>query len=305
MTHERWAANLQGMFPRRYAYHPALGEQPVFGFFLTDWIEGAGDVLSSVADRIPGGSWIRGNVNDAVKKLAGSKDGQFVLTVISTALVSGGFTALAPVVGPQAASAAFAIPGVIAGDSFSQAWVDGFTFRLAKLADTYGAQASQGLSDQTNAASKKLEELGISPDALARLKTAAGTGDAAQALAWANMTPEQLAARFGGRVDAWAAAMNGRTHEDAYPLDDYDLRTGASPDPRLGYLGGMNVEAPPHDGPLHSIRSLRQDDGPVGVTVGLAPATQKTLRDLKLVGALLAPTILTILILKLPKKARA
>lgn len=269
--------------------------------FLGDLFGGAGDLATSAVDRIPGGKWIRGAASDAVSALSGSKEGQIVLAVISASLVSGGFTALAPVVGPQAASAAFAIPGMISGDSFSKAWVDGFTFRLAKLAHDYGPDAANSAGADMKSIASRPELANVSPEGLETLKRAAGTSDAAEALRWANMSPENLAAQYGGRVDIKAMFLNGKTRTNAFDPNGYDLQTGA-PLPsqsNLGYLAGLDI---PTSAPGTPVKSLRHLHAERGLMFATSPESAKKGRELAVTVGLLAPALLVLLFLKLPTK---
>jgi len=109
-----------------------------------DWVSSAADVVTSAANRaadaIPGGAWIR----DAAKagaglvgKLADTVPGQIVLTAVSNGL----YGPLAGQLGPQVASAVWAIPGVARGDSFAHAYVTEWCVRVKKVAEILGARS--------------------------------------------------------------------------------------------------------------------------------------------------------------------
>lgn len=198
------------------------------GNIIDDVANPIGDFFTSVVDRIPGGQWIRENANSAVKQLAKSAEGRTALWLISQALTNGALTTLAPVVGPQAASVAFAIPGVIQGDSFSQAWLSEFTLRVGNLAKAYGEDKAKEYSAQLASAGQNTALTNLSPQGLETLMRTSGMPDARAALAWANLRPEDLALRYGGRVDAWAEFLNAKTRQTVYPMSDYALSTGSA-----------------------------------------------------------------------------
>lgn len=214
-----------------------------------DIVHPIGDLLTSVADRIPGGQWIKENANSAVKALAKTADGQLVLAIISQGLTGVALRALTPVVGPTLATVAFAIPGLVAGDTFAHSWWDEWTLRLKELAESYGKEQVKERSLELEGAAKNPLLANLTEQGLDRLMQSAGVANPQAALAWANLRPEDLALQYGGHVDVWAAFLNAKTHRNVYDLKDYALGTGKTENPFAPPVPkGQDIHAPTGQG---------------------------------------------------------
>ncbi len=113
------------------------------GWFGSDLVDEAGDAISSgwdaVVDTVPGAREVVDVVDSVlvgpVRDFAQSGVGRAMLTALATSVTGG----LAPVLGPQLATVAFAIPGVAAGDDFITAWTQEFGSRVKQTAEIMGA----------------------------------------------------------------------------------------------------------------------------------------------------------------------
>lgn len=186
--------------------------------------------VSDVFDAIPGSDWVKGVVNGPLRDFANSAVGKVVLRAMATSMTGG----LAATLGPQLASTAWALPGLVRGESFDEAWWKEFSWRAEKTAQTLGSEAAgKAMGDMLKAASDKLMDearkafptLPIE-DALRRFVDQTG------------LTPEALARQLGIRPDVAAAALNLVLREMRYPLGNYGIATG---DPSLA----MPAVAPP------------------------------------------------------------
>lgn len=124
------------------------------GFSLNpiEWVEDAWNTVSNVADRvwdvadnIPGvaefGSGFRSLVTGPLRDVANSAAGQIVLRALAGSVYAAGATALGPMLGPQLASAAFAIPGVARGEDFWSSWFQESWYRAKEAASILGPGA--------------------------------------------------------------------------------------------------------------------------------------------------------------------
>lgn len=157
------------------------------------WVEAGADVVSSAVDRaaaafdaIPGASWAKSFVKTAtgpVGDFARSEVGQVVLRAIATTMTGG----LAPILGPQLATVAWAVPGLAAGDSFTDAWLNEFQWRLKETSEIAGADIGRLLGEQVT------RVLG---------------DEAFRAAVQAGKSVAELARHFGIREDAAALAID-------------------------------------------------------------------------------------------------
>lgn len=97
---------------------------------ITAPIRLAGDVVEDV----PGFDVM----SEAVQDFARTPIGKGVFRALSSSL----FGPLAAVVGPQLATIAWAVPGLLAGDDFDRAWITEFQWRAQKTAETLGGDAA-------------------------------------------------------------------------------------------------------------------------------------------------------------------
>lgn len=120
----------------------ALG---LLGWFGSDIVDGVEDVATSAFDdlksTVPGFSELAGLVDDfasgPVRDFARTSVGRVFLSAVASTLTGG----LATFVGPQLATAAFALPGLARGDDFVTAWTQEFTSRVEQTAAIVGADA--------------------------------------------------------------------------------------------------------------------------------------------------------------------
>lgn len=206
----------------RYPQQPQTGG--LFDF-VGDAVDAVGDALSDIGDAfgdifdaIPGSQWVKGLVNGPLRDFARSTVGTVVLRAIATSLTGG----LAGVVGPQLASVAFALPGVVRGESFDEAFWKEFSWRMQKTAEVLGTDAAKDVmgdalkwasDDLVNRAKAFAPNLSL-PDAVTQLINQTG------------LTPEKLAAELGIRLDVAAAAINLVGRQIRYAMDRYDPKTG-------------------------------------------------------------------------------
>lgn len=147
---------------------------PVFGGLFSDAVDfvsdavdtvtaPVGDAFDAVIDTVPGARDVA-NVVDAavsgpVRDFARTPWGKTVLTGLASSVTGG----LAPLLGPQLATVAFALPGLASGDDFVTAWTQDFGRRVEETASILGAQyAGPYLNEQLAKASAYLDQLKVS-----------------------------------------------------------------------------------------------------------------------------------------------
>jgi hypothetical protein len=115
----------------------------------------AGDVI----DTVPGGRDVADAVDSVVtgpiRDFANTAVGRTVLTALASTVTGG----LAPVLGPQLATVAFALPGLAAGNDFITSWMQAFGERVNQLADAYAQQAGPLINAELSKASAYLDQL--------------------------------------------------------------------------------------------------------------------------------------------------
>lgn len=168
-----------------------------FGEDVWEVVSDAGDVIVSVAGEIP----IVPELAELAKDFATTPGGAVVFRALATSLTGG----LAPILGPQLATTAFAVPGLVRGEDFWRAWFDEFRWRAEKTSDVL---APGMLPVGAKEAIDKLRAM-VPEDA------------------WDMALPE-LAAALG--VDEWSASMAlAYLWPDAFPIPDrgnFDPLTG-------------------------------------------------------------------------------
>jgi uncharacterized membrane protein YgcG len=115
-------------------YFLVNGENSLAGGFFDDPLGSVKKVASDIGDAVhtlPGVDW----AGDQLKDFARSDVGQ----TFTRAMASTAFIALAPIAGPQLASIAFALPGVMKGDDFTQAYTSELLYRVKTTADILSA----------------------------------------------------------------------------------------------------------------------------------------------------------------------
>jgi hypothetical protein len=114
---------------------------------VIDAVPGARDVLDAVGDAVTG----------PVRDFANTAVGRAMLSALATTVTGG----LAPVLGPQLATVAFALPGLAAGQDFVSAWTQEFGSRVEQTAAIIGAEEAKALwSDQFDKAAAWLSAHG-------------------------------------------------------------------------------------------------------------------------------------------------
>ena len=136
------------------------------GGALGDVVNAAGDVVNAAANvvsSIPGVGAAVQFFGSELKDFANTTIGQIALDMFASYV----FPEVAMVVGPQLASASFAIPGLAKGEGFVQAWLTDFMKRLEQLADIEGADVAGAIAGQLQPALEQLEQMaeqaGIDP----------------------------------------------------------------------------------------------------------------------------------------------
>lgn len=125
---------------RRVRNERAIGN--IFGD-IWDVVTSVADGVVSAAHIIPGVDW----AGDQMKDFANSTVGKIALTAFTSGLYGASeatlsaYTALAP----QLASLAFAFPGLLAGDSFTKAYVSELTLRIKQTAEYVSPEAGAAL----------------------------------------------------------------------------------------------------------------------------------------------------------------
>ena len=112
-----------------------------FGSDLVDTVTGAAgsvvDSLESFASNIPGAPAIAKLVTGPVRDFANTAVGRVVFSAIATSLTGG----LAPILGPQLATVAWAFPGLARGQDFVTSWTQELASRASQTGAILGAPA--------------------------------------------------------------------------------------------------------------------------------------------------------------------
>lgn len=157
------------------------------GFFLTDAIADGANALVDAAHTIPGVDFL----GEQLKDFAGTPVGKLLLTAAAGSLTSG----LAHFVGPQLASIAFALPGVLRAEPFDKAWLSEFVSRVKKTAEILGGGAGE--------AAGKAFSSGVQP-ALDKIMNDPATKD----LIAKGADIQKIADAAGVRADSMQAAID-------------------------------------------------------------------------------------------------
>jgi hypothetical protein len=113
-------------------------------------------------DLISGGaSWLKDAIDGPLKALVENPFGELILRAIATSLTGG----LAPILGPQLATIAWAIPGVVKGEPVDRAWFEEFSRRVDEVARLFGAELGKKMVAEMNEA---LSHLKSEAESLAR-----------------------------------------------------------------------------------------------------------------------------------------
>lgn len=198
---------------------------------IVDAWDAAVDVFTSVVDRIPGGEWARDAVDQGATWLvdfAKSDIGFWTLGVIS----SNAYGPLAYITGPQVASVVWATPGVLKGDSFTEAYTKELINRIEGLIEYFigreGPEVTKKIVREFGDGVKAATNSPAFKQALADFKNSipnlGSADDIRRALTAAGLDPQQLAAKLqeefpGLRADQVALAINANFHQMIYAVD--------------------------------------------------------------------------------------
>ena len=190
--------------------------------------------LEELVRVVPGSDWVLDTGFPALGDFAKTPVGFQVLSVLS----GGGYTALAPIIGPGVVVLTTSVPGLVAGDDFTTAFTKGVADSVSKLifllpfiaAGPAGAglvplkaTVDRYLKDITDTLNRREFQELIDGIAL-RAKQEGIT--AKTLLDRGATTIGEIAGRFGVREDVAAHAVNARTHEIVYNTAEFDIRTG-------------------------------------------------------------------------------
>lgn len=181
---------------------------------IGDAFDSVKDAVSDAASSVPGSEWLGDNVKDFLN----TGVGKTVAKALATNLTGG----LAPILGPQLATVAFATPGILRGDRFDKAWIDEFADRAEKLAQYAGPAAAEQFASMLGPTIEKLKVDFPELDIASKLPLGAGAEMAKPLLAipaWKLALPRNL------REDLVALSLSALSRVPI-PLDDFDPRTG-------------------------------------------------------------------------------
>lgn len=184
-----------------------------------------------------------GNIGDAIKKAASNSIIQQALQVATGALYMGAALTVGPL-----ALALFAAPGLLEGQSFPQAWLQGVVGQAQRAMKTLSggsvnldvlpdsvtdqiASFTQTFNSQMGQAGSFLQGLGPDPSSqLGQLATQLGIPDPTK------ITPQDIANKLGIREDAAAAALSNALGKLPAPIGPSALQAykNASFDPTTG-----------------------------------------------------------------------
>lgn len=153
----------------------------IVGLFdpITDPIE---DIATSIWDgvtKVPGVEFLVEQVGD----FANTALGKTVLTALASSLYG---TLAWTAAGPQLATIAWTVPGLLRGDSFTEAWLSAFKERVKKTGEIVGADVGMLIGQQVTEVLGKLGEMfppGELPWSVQQIAEAFGVREDAAALA--------------------------------------------------------------------------------------------------------------------------
>lgn len=175
--------------------------------FATDTVEDvwdatgarAVDAADSAIRALPGGSALIEAAGDAAR----SPLGMVVLRAMTTML----YGSAAWAIGPQLAAVTFAIPGLMRGERFDEAWLGEFKWRVEKTAETLGPGVIDAFGAQlTTTLRKMLDDFGVG--------------------SLVEMGVQEFAKRYDIREDVAAFAMALWNRVQLPPRDAFDPATG-------------------------------------------------------------------------------
>jgi hypothetical protein len=188
------------------------------GEVVDDVTRPMGKAVSDVFDAIPGSEWVKDFTNGPLRDFAKSSVGTVVLRALATTLTGG----LASAMGPQLASVAWSMPGLVRGEPFDEAYWKEFSWRAEKTAQAVGTDAAgKALSEMLKRTSDQLMD-----QAKATFPNLPLDQGLKRLVETTGLTPEKLAAQLGVRPDVAAAALNLILREFKFPTDKYSFETG-------------------------------------------------------------------------------
>jgi hypothetical protein len=257
-----------------------------FGEDVWDFVTDATDVASEVFQGLPVApelfeslkDFIRGPLRDFAK----TPYGMVVFRAMSTTI----YGPLAWQLGPQLASFVFALPGIVRGQDFFEAWFDEVQWRAQKTAevlgaDALGAEAVSAALGPVRSATEKLREM-VPEDllnmALSEVADMLGVSDwsAAMALSWLF---EQIPVPWRGDFDDNGNLRVNVGYETSLRLSPWMIKNDAAEVSRFVPWMVAATSTPPV---LPDERSA-----PPPLAVGGAPPNQnKMIGDVLLVGVI-------------------
>lgn len=127
------------------------------------------------------------------------------------------------ILGRTAEVALTTTPGLVQGESFTQAFTSAYALRLKMVADYY----SFGTADQV--INKAYEKVSSDPSFRKAVSDVIGKQagqDLAEGLRQAGFAPEDVAKKYDVRPDVAAMAVNGQAHQNVHDLSDFDIPNG-------------------------------------------------------------------------------
>lgn len=157
------------------------------------------DAADSAIRSLPGGN----ELIEAAGDFARSPAGMITLRAFSTML----FGSVAWAIGPQLAAVTFAVPGIMRGERFDEAWLTEFKWRVEKTAEILGPGIVDAFGTQLS-------------DTLRKMMEQFGVG------ALVEMGVQEFAKRYDIREDVAAFAMALWNRVQLPPRDAFDPTTG-------------------------------------------------------------------------------
>lgn len=298
---------------------------------IFDTISDVGDWFKGAFQSIPGSEWVEGAVNSGagfLKDIANDSTGRLILVGITNAML---FPAVAGIaipsvsgmqtIGPQIASVVWVVPNLAAGDGFVESYAAEITWRTEYLAQIFGLQGAAktfledtrktlGIAEVQSITQNVWRNYGTNtpPKASNELDAGGYILDTSKVsdeqlrngLKTAGIDPPRVAAKYGVRQDAAAAALIGLLKRSLWDLNkDFDAKTGAlmpstkgdsiSKNSRSSFSAAkMFYGKPPpgsvavRPGPSDGIVSLRTAGIVALITAPLwAPRVLKTVKSMK------------------------
>lgn len=311
-----WMHNLNY---RQFRY-PQIGfEIPI----ISSAVRSAADIVTSIFDRVPGSEWIKEGANQGwtfLSDMARDEKGRFLLQAITVTYLYGPLAGVPLpgavgqiVVGPIVASLVWALPGMIAGESFTESYTKELTEKIQGVVSYFGGKAAGDLfANQL----KQLISNQEFQNVLSQVKVRFGNvaGDALKrSLQELHLTPQELGEKFNVPDVIAASGINHYFRENIYDINtDFD-QDGRQTRGTIRPQRPADIYRP--DAPIQQIPVAEQlnkrtlSNALAGGAEGSGqPITEKQsiLKQILIVAVLTAPAWFTIFVLpNLPKRKRA